>query len=324
MGLAAGIDTWSVGWYLRPDSSAEKAIKALATDRVKRFTALPDQVEDHKVLYDPNHRFLVAEGHPSQDGLAPVDPELLLAVQEAVADGLDSLGIGVPREVSPFDRPGSPGSAGVRRLDLAVDVEGDGQEGTALLAGVAAVEPPGRLRSVVHRSATGNRVETISWQGGRGKVSRVYDKGVEQLTHSPGERVRFEDQRRYPAGARPLVEDLSAGYARAMFRMRFGALQKATKGVVVTSQAHAIQVVQELVDEGTLSATEAVKVIGYLVIEQSGVDVNLSRSTEWRFRKMAREAGVVMTSCDLEQELRIDLGDRVEDVLSSAEWAALN
>lgn len=324
MELAAGIDTWSVGWYLRPDSDAEQAVNALATRRVKRFDGLPDQVEGHTVLYDPTYRFLVAEGHPVADELAPVDPQLLASVQEGIADGLEALGIGVPREPAPFDRPGSPGAAGVRRLDLAVDVEGDRGEGTALLSGVAAIEPPGRLRSVVHRSQSGNRVETVSWQGGRGKVGRVYDKGVEQSTHAPGERVRFEDQRRYPSGARPLVEDLSAGYARGMFRQRFGALQMATKGVVVTSQARAIEVVQELVDEGTLSASEAVRVIGYLVIEQSGADVNLSRTTAWRHRKLAREAGVVLTSCDLEQELEIDLGSRVDEVLHGAEWAAMN
>lgn len=324
MEVTAGIDTWSVGWYLRPDSSAELATKALATDRVKRFDALPDQVDGHRVYFDPGNRFLFAEGHPSEDGLAPVDAEVLEAAQEAIADGLEAIGIGVPREPAGFDRVGSPGAAGVRRLDLAVDVETDRYQGTALLAGVAAVEPPGRLRPVVHRSAVGNRVETVSWQGARGKLARIYDKGVEQLSHSPGERVRFEDQRRYPVGMRPLVGDLSAGYARGMFNQRFGALQKATKGVVVASQARMIGVVQELVDEGTLSQTEAVKVIGFLVLEKSGADLDLSRTTHWRLRKLAREAGVVLTTCELDQELEIDLGNTLDEVIRQAEWAARN
>jgi hypothetical protein len=319
--LSAGIDTWSVGWYLRSDSEAEKAIDTLATGRAKRFSVLPEAVLDHKVLWDRSHRFLVAEGHPDPDGLAPVDADGLLAVQEALADGLRDRGVEVPRSPAPFDRTGSPGAAGVRRLDLAVDVQGDRDHGRALLSGVAAVEPPGRLRSVVHRAQTGRQVETISWQGARGKVGRVYDKGVEQLTHHPGERVRFEDQRRYPAGARPLVEDLSAGYAGAMFRQRFGVLVKATKGVVVASQQRCIEALEDLVQEGELTPAQACKILGFQMGEQAGVDFGIDRSTKWRYRQMVREAGVVLTQSALEEEIEIDLGARLEQVLDEAIWA---
>lgn len=319
--LSAGIDTWSVGWYLHPDSEAEKAIDTLATGRAKRFSVLPEAVLDHKVLWDRSHRFLVAEGHPDPDGLAPVDADGLLAVQEALADGLRDRGVEVQRSPAPFDRTGSPGAAGVRRLDLAVDVHGDRDQGRALLSGVAAIEPPGRLRSVVHRAQTGRQVETISWQGARGKVGRVYDKGVEQMTHHPGERVRFEDQRRYPAGARPLVQDLSAGYAGAMFRQRFGVLVKATKGVVVASQQRCIEALEDLVQEGELSPAQACKILGFQMGEKAGVDFGIDRSTKWRYRQMVREAGVVLTESALEEEIEIDLGDRLEQVLDEAIWA---
>lgn len=324
MQLQAGIDTWSVGWYLAPEGAADRALRSLATAKVKRFDALPHEVNEHRVLYDRTHRFLVAEGHPDPSGLAAVDPDALLAAQEAIADSLADLGVKVPRSPAPFDRSGSAGAAGVRRLDLAVDVVGDAEEGRALLSGVAAIEPPGQLRSVVHRAKRGRAIETVSWQGSRGKVGRVYDKGVEQLTHRPGEKIRFEDQRRYPAGTRPLVEELCADYARSLFGMRWAALRKATKGVVVASQAEIAAVIEDLVDSGEFSPTEAVKVMGYLVLEQTGADVQLPRTTAWRFRKMAREAGVVLTSCELEEELRIDLGERIDQVIEEAEWAARN
>lgn len=324
MQLDAGIDTWSVGWYLAAEGPAEKAVCALATAKVKRFDALPGDVAEHKVLYDRTHRFLVAEGHPNPDGLAPVDAEALLAAQEAIADGLEELGVQVPRDPGPFDRPGSPGAAGVRRLDLAVDLQGQADQGRAILSGVAAIEPPGLLRSVVHRAKVGRAIETVSWQGARGKVGRVYDKGVEQLTHRAGEKIRFEDQRRYPSGTRPLVDELSPEYARAMFSQRFAALRKATKGVVVASEAEVIGTIEELVDEGVLTATEAVKVMGYLVLERGGAEVGLPRTTAWRFRKLAREAGVVLASSDLEDDLRIDLGGCLDQVIEDAQWAARN
>lgn len=324
MQLSAGIDTWSVGWYLRPESPAELAVDQLATGKSKRFNAFPVEVEDHRVLYDKGSRFLVAEGHPSADGLCSVDPDRLLAVQEAIADGLADLGVDVPRSPAPFDRPRSPGAAGIRRIDLAVDVAGEAHHGRALLSGVAAIEPPRLLRSVVHRAKTGRQVETVSWQGARGKVGRVYDKGVEQLTHRPGERVRFEDQRRYPAGTRPLVADVGPEYARTMFQMRWDPLRKATKGVVVTSQHRCAEVVQELVDEGELTQAQACKILGYGLIEQAGLADEIPRTTRWRYRSLLREAGVVFTDSDLEAEVEIDLGESIEQLLDSAIWQHAN
>lgn len=324
MELAAGIDTWSVGWYLRPESPAELAVDQLATGKAKRFNAFPSEIADHRVLYDKSSRFLVAEGHPSPDGLCSVDPERLLAVQEAIADGLADLGVEVPRAPAPFDRPRSPGAAGIRRIDLAVDVAGDGGHGRALLDGVAAIEPPRLLRSVVHRAKTGRQVETVSWQGARGKVGRVYDKGVEQLTHRPGERVRFEDQRRYPAGTRPLVADVGPEYARAMFQMRWDPLRKATKGVVVASQHRCAEVVQELVDEGELTQAQACKILGFQVLEQAGLADSLERTTRWRYRALLREAGVVLTESVLDHEIEIDLGDSIEQLLEGAIWEHAN
>lgn len=319
MQLQAGIDTWSVGWYLRPDSPAERAVEQLATGKSKRFNAFASEVADHRVLYDKGSRFLVAEGHPSGDGLCAADPDRLLAVQESIADSLAELGVDVPRAPAPFDRPRSPGASGIRRLDLAVDLHGDAQHGRALLDGVAAIEPPRLLRSVVHRAKTGRQVETVSWQGARGKVGRVYDKGVEQLTHRPGEKVRFEDQRRYPAGTRPLVADVGPEYARAMFQLRWDPLRKATKGVVVASQHRCAEVVQDLVDEGELTQAQACKILGYGLIEQAGLADEIPRTTRWRYRALLREAGVVFTDND-QSKIEIDLGESIEQLLDVEVW----
>lgn len=320
MDLTAGIDTWSVSWYLAPESPAEVALDRLATGRAKRFNVMPDDVVDHRILYDKSSHLLAAEGHPSPDGLCSVDPQQLLAVQEAIADGLEDLGVEIPRETSPFDRPGSVGAAGVRRLDLAVDVAGDAHHGRALLAGVAAIEPPRLLRSVVHRATTGRAVETVSWQGARGKVGRVYDKGVEQQSHAPGERVRFEDQRRYRAGTRPLVADLSPEYARFMFERRWEPLRKATRGVIVTSQHKCAEVVQSLVDTGDLTQAQACKILGYGLLEQAGLADEMPRTTRWRYRALLREAGIVFSDSDLEAQVEIDLGESIEQLLDRRIW----
>lgn len=319
--LSAGIDTWSVGWYLRPDSPAEKAIGALATGRSRRFNVLPVEVLDHKVLWDPTHRLLAAEGHPDPSGLCPVRSDALLRVQEAIADGLRDLGVEVPRSTSPFDRTGSPGAAGVRRLDLAVDLEGDARDGSALLSGVGQVEPPGQLRSVVHRAQRGRAVETVSWQGSRGKVGRVYDKGVEQLSHRPGERVRFEDQRRWPAGARPLAEDLCADYAAILFDWRFGALRKATKGVVVGSKGTCIEQLRDLVEDGTITAAEAVRAAGFLSLEAFDIELPMSRMTRWRYRELVRRTGVVVDDSITEGDVLIELDKLIAPVFE-VDWSA--
>lgn len=267
-------------------------------------------------MYDKRHRLLVAEGHPVEDGLCSVRPERLVAVQEAICDELEAMGVEVPRDPAPFERTRSAGLSGIRRLDLAVDAEGDAAVGRAMLSGAAAVEPPGRLRSSIHRAQVGRGIETVSWEGAKGKVARSYDKGVEALTHAAGERVRFEDQRRFASGARILPAELAPELARHFHAHRFAPMVAAMKGVKVTTISGAVHRVQELVEQGDLTPATAQKLIGHLVCEREGVGLG-SRPTQWRRRREARELGLVLADGSVE-EFEVDLGSEFERVAAVA------
>jgi len=106
-----------------------------------------------------------------------------------------------------------------------------------------------------------------------------------------------------------------------MFRQRFGVLVKATKGVVVASQQKCIEALEDLVEDGELTPAAACKILGFQMGEQAGVDFGIDRSTKWRYRQMVREAGVVLTESALDDEIEIDLGARMAEVLDEAIWA---
>lgn len=316
MTAVGGIDTWSVGWYLADDSAADRAAVALCSARAGRFDLAPEEVAGHRVLYDRTNRFLMAEGHPQPEALCPIDAATLTECHEAIAAELQDRDLVVDRRPARFDRQGSPGFAGVRRLDVAVDAERGSITGRAMLNAVAAVEPPGRLRSTVHRARALRAIETVTWEGARGKVSRVYDKGVESGTLAAGERIRFEDQRRFAVGSRPMPEELAAGYAAHLFRERFRPLCKATKGLIVTNQARLAERISELVEEGALTPAEAAKLTGLVVLQHHGVEVG-SRTTRWRNRVAVGRLGLVLADGVVEED-EIDLGAEFEQVVGAA------
>jgi hypothetical protein len=224
-------------------------------------------------------------------------------------------GVPMPRQPQRFDRQGAVGCAGIRRLDLTVDLERPADHGRAILSGIAALEPRLPLKSVIHRGPRG--IETVTWQGSSGKVARTYDKGIESGSHRPGERVRLEDQRRFGRGVRMQSAEVEAGYARALFERRFSMIWAAKKGLTVTTLGPAIAKVQEAVHAGDMTPASALKVIGYLVTEQRGVEVG-SRSSRYRHRQAARELGLVLADGAVE-EVEIDLAEQTAEI-SELRW----
>ena len=109
----AGVDTWSICWYLGPDSAAERAAKALMSVPAPRGRLLPESVAGHRVGLFGSERMLYAEGHPAEGRLAkPVD---LPPSFEQVVSGLQDRGILPPSKsllhlVGPAGlRPGTGG-----------------------------------------------------------------------------------------------------------------------------------------------------------------------------------------------------------------------
>lgn len=317
--MPVGIDTWSPCWYVRDNSSAAKAMEALATVKMRRSTWLEEPIEGHRVGWFPASLMIAAEGHPAADGgLAGAD-DLAPALERLIAS-MEDRGIFPPnRKMAPLKNVrgevlpvvGGTGFGGIRRWDATVDLQRTSAVGLAILRGAAAAEPPTFAQSVVHRGAGTTRPETIAWKGKRGLVCRIYDKGVEMGTANVGERIRFEDQRRFEKGARMAVEAAQSGLPAMMLRHRFEPLRRATKGVVVTTQAGAIERLQEKVEQGDLKPGMAQKLLGHLLFEREGISLG-SRTTRYRSRKLAQEVGLVIG--DQDEDVEIDLGAELTEV----------
>jgi hypothetical protein len=317
---AAGVDTWSVCWYLRDGSSGQRAMDELATERAARSRLLPESINGHRVGWFPGSRMVFAEGHPDPDGLAGASclPDVVEGLEIALADR----GVQVPlhRLTRPVGMSGD-GFGGVRRLDATVDLRFESApEGLAALAGVAALPLP-RMKTQVMREVGGRRVETVYFRGTSGKrvLGRWYDKGVESGSAPRGLHVRPEDQRRFPRSARPSVDVVaSTAFVRDAFVRRFEPLWKAAKGVKVGGVTELAYRLAELQEEGVITPSEAKRIAGHLVLDS--VDAQRqSRSQCYKDRAAARRHGLVLADGVLD-EVEVDLGEVLESALDSEAW----
>lgn len=290
MDLAAGIDTWSLAWYPRPVEVAH--LRELATVPAGRGRWLPESIDGHRVgVYDSG--LVAVEGHPAEDRLARAD-ELQPAaarVRDAVAT---VTGVELSTSERSFSGAGFHGLDGVRRLDAALDLKLDRHEGLAVLAALAAVRPPAALEVVTHRGRHG-LVQSVAWQGRRGRVGRAYDKSLEANSGPVGTLVRLERQQRFRAGCRRPASDFDGRAVRETWARRFVPLWRASKGVtVMTDLRQLCERVHELTIEGALTRGQATGVLAHLVIEATGQDVGRSRQTRWRHRRRCEDLGLVL------------------------------
>lgn len=331
MASAAGVDTWSVAWYVDPDSPARRALDALATQPAARSKLIPESISGYRVGLFPGPSMVYAEGHPDPEGLCP--PNRLPGEFERLVGVLADCGIEVPRGRSlparRLPRPGDDGSwevrrageAGVRRLDLTADLAFDsGAEGLAALAGVAAMPLP-RIATSLQRQPGGRAVETVYLKGpgGRRVLGRWYDKGVESGTAERGRLIRPEDQRRWDGRARLPVEALGAPVARELFQRRFLPLWKATKGITVGTSPELLRRLADLVEAGEVSGYQAERLLGYLFAQENGVDDWLSTATTYRRKAECRELGLVLADGVVDQ-VEVDLHDVLEAALEAEDW----
>ena len=354
---AAGVDTWSVAWYLREGSSAVGAMEHLATDRAARARLLPESVAGHRVGWFPGSRMVFAEGRPGGD-LGLSDPGDLPGVLKVLRDSIRDRGVALPEyDYRPAygpgsqrpddavfrDRKGRPvplaprvrsappkfrrslgdtGFAGVRRLDSTVDLHFEGSgEGLAVLSGVAAV-PMARIAKKVQREVGGRRVETVWLLGssGRAVLGRWYDKGLESGSHARGVRIRPEDQRRFAKGARVPVDVVAdTSYVLDSFVRRFEPLWQASKGVLVGALNDLAERVVELVEDGDMTPGEAKGALAHLVLDAGGQDRLQSRRTWYRDRSVCRKHGLVLADADSDR-VSVDLGEVMEEAFDADVW----
>jgi len=325
---AAGVDTWSVCWYLQDQSAPCRAMESLATVPAPRSKLIEDDVAGYRVGWFPGSRLLFAEGHPNDQGLCKA--EALPAALDVLSEGLTDLGVLPPRiDLRPVYGPEGPrpwrqaGFGGVRRLDSTVDLAfDDPTEGFAVLAGVASLPLP-RMKTKVIREVGGRRVETVYFHGSAGRtvLGRWYDKGVESGDARRGVHVRPEDQRRFAKDARLTVDAIAQGtYVRDSFVKRFEPLWKASKGVKVAGVNELAQRLAELQDEGVITPGEAKAMAGHLLLENAGAH-RQSRSQQYKDRARCRQHGLVLADGPLDH-VEVDLGEVMERALDSEAWGA--
>jgi hypothetical protein len=353
----AGIDSWSPCWYVDRDSTAAAMLDELAHVPAARGTLMPKPIAGHRVVWNRSAGMLYAEGHPSgampgEWSLEPlvavgaaspvsrheswlVPPGDLPVAYEGLVAALEASGVPVPASQWAC-RPevgdewgllpgmeGQPGFGGLRRCDATVDLDtGSRSRGLAILAGVAAVAttaPRAQAEVRFAKDGTG-AVETVYVRGYSGVkiLGRWYDKGLESGSALRGERVRAEDQRRYPRGHRRGIHELEASYVRSKFQQRFYPLWQATKGVTVAGPLVLADRLADLVDEGTISARQAEQLAGYVVLQRR---VRQKRSATYVRRKALRELGLVVADGALE-EVEVDLHEVLEEALESPAWGA--
>lgn len=294
-----------------------------------------EDIAGHRVGWFPGQKLLFAEGHPSKDGLC--SPYGLLEALQGVSEALCDRGIippiyrrvpeagfnlfgGVPAPASAGELRGT-GFGGIRRLDSTVDLHLEqAAEGMAVLAGVAAVPIP-RAKTQIVREVGGRRVETVYFRGSSGKrvLARWYDKGVESGLAPRGRMIRPEDQRRYPKSARLDVEAVAGStYVRDAFVRRFEPLWRASKGVKVATATELAVKIKQLVEEGVLKPGEAIRVAGFLLMEQADCNPQ-TRSTRYRTRTLCAEAGLALAD-GVTDEVEVELAEIIERALDSEVW----
>lgn len=302
-----------------------RAIEQLATQKAARSMLIEEPVSGHRVGWFPSVRLLFAEGHPVEGGLASMDqlPGALEALTRSLADlGIDlSCSRDRHRPSEWHDR--DFGVPKVRRLDSTIDLRFESAaEGLAVLSGVAAL-PLARMQTGIRREAGGRRIETVQFfgLGGKTMLGRWYDKGIESGSDARGLRIRPEDQRRFPKGARPFVADIATStFARDSFVRRFEPLWKASKGIKVGSCLELAKRLAELQETGHMTPGEAKSVAGHLLLETARAHKQSERQQR-RDRALARRHGLVLADGVLD-EVEIDLEEVLEAAMDSECWGA--
>src|SRR5438876_4277638 len=136
---AAGVDTWAPSWRVGVDTPLWRAIDEKATVPSAAGGRLcPEPIGRQRLFFFPVSGLVKAEGHPCPAGLAPV-PTLPRALDELRVE-LAGAGVELPAAERRFRRHReSVGFAGLRRLDLTVDLRADHvHEGREVLAAAEA------------------------------------------------------------------------------------------------------------------------------------------------------------------------------------------
>jgi hypothetical protein len=257
-----------------------------------------DLLPGWKLDSHPHYSLVACEGNPGDGSLwSPADVLEAGAAAESAIDA--SFGVRANR--------------GVPRADFTTSrAFRESNRGRAFLAGMAVLEFP-RLEA----TRRGTPVHSVWWTGVKSAAikNRVYDESFKVPGREAFARVRLEDQRRFPAGARPGLDDVAdPEFQRERFRRRFEPMRKAVDGVKAATFPVVAQALADEARYGFRSVREAERLAGSLVLLSGGAGDSYARATLYRRRAELREAGFAVVD-DFLEPVEVDLGDELESAL---------
>ena len=201
---------------------------------------------------------------------------------------------------------------GVARLDVTTSRRFEPAEGRAFMAGVAAMEFP-RLEA----TRRGSPVHSVWWTGARSAVikNRAYCESFKVTGREPFERLRLEEQGRFPNGRRPPLEVAAdPDFQRERFQRRFEPMRKAVRGVTAASFPVIGKALADEVKYGYRTHREVERLAGALVILGGGGGDGYPRRTRYRRQAELREAGYVVVD-DFMEPVEVDLAEELDRAL---------
>lgn len=236
-----------------------------------------------KVEVNPS-RVLDPDGWSATAGAADTLAVVEAAISQAIAEGWFEPAIGCVEE------------ARLRRLDVARDFE-DVSQPAHLIGGLIGVHRNHARQARVFYDPERSGAQTLTVGGKRDQV-RLYDKATETGGQAAGV-VRWEALARdgWLKGYGDMSDagDMTDDRIDQLGRDRF---EWSGMGMRVVSSA---QLVTEKVSALGLSPTKRRHVLGYLMEQAYGVPSGMSRTTAAEYRRIVREAGVVMALDGLDQ-----------------------
>lgn len=206
----------------------------------------------------------------------------------------------------------------VRRFDLAHEFEfEEGRDGLAFLRTVAGMCPP-RRKIDVWKGQDGQPQTVYVRQARSGVVTeRLYDKGVESGSHPPGERLRYEAQRRFPKTSRRTPEtlatlDLAAEYGRSLKTYLQGG-----EDVIAAGPKATVRELARKAARGELSMTKAERLVGSVeFLREYGRAVYADERTARRRVQWLREAGIALED-ELPSDRVVPVGQLLRESMDS-------
>jgi hypothetical protein len=236
----------------------------------------------------------------------------VLDVERIAREAFDELA-GEPAEWHELRPP-----AEVRRFDLAHEFAFDqGADGLAFLRTVAGMCPP-RRKLDVWTGQDGQPQTVYVRQAGSGVVTeRLYDKGVESGSHPPGERLRYEAQRRPPKSLRMRPDGLASADLSAEFGRSISTYVKGSEDVIAAGPQATVEHLAGQVARGELSIAKAERMIGTVaLLREYGRAIYPEVRQQQRRLRGLRDAGVALDT-QLPPERVIPVGQLLCEAMES-------